>query len=179
MADNKLKLNDDKTLALLLRTPSLGPQPDISGLTIGNTFISWYYLRPAPQHGGPCQKCLQLFFLPPSSHRRIRDVLDIRTAATIVQDLVISRLDKWNSLLYGLPSTLINRPQRVQNAAAKVVARAGRREHITLVRFQLHWLSVQYRITLKILLLTHTVRCIVWPLHISPSCRPRIDHLGH
>ena len=40
MADNKLKLNDEKMIVLFLRAPSLGPQPNISGLTIGNTFVS-------------------------------------------------------------------------------------------------------------------------------------------
>ena len=72
----------------------------------------------------------------------IRDVLEIKTAATIVQALVVSLLDYSNSLLYEPPSTLINRLQRVQNAAARVVARAGGREYTIPVLFRLHWLPV-------------------------------------
>ena len=57
MADHKLKFNDEKTILLFLRAPSLGPQPNISGLTIGNNSISCSAfarnlnrssLRPAP-----------------------------------------------------------------------------------------------------------------------------------
>ena len=49
----------------------------------------------------------------------------------IVQPLDISRLDNCNSLLCGLPAILIKSLQRVQNAAARVIAKAGRRDHIT------------------------------------------------
>ena len=163
MADNKLKLNDEKTTVLFLRAPSLGPQPNISGLTIGNVSISCS--ASAPNSGAIFDQhhsmevhvrniCCSVFY---HLHHisRIRDVLDINTAATVVQALVISRLDYSNSLLYGLPSTLINRLQRVQNETARVVVQAGGREHITPVLFRLHWLPVQYRITFKVLLLTY------------------------
>ena len=92
-----------------------------------------------------------------------------RQAATVVQALAISRLDYCNSLLYGLPSTLINRLQRVQNAAARMVARAGGREHITPVLFRLHWLPVRYRITFKILLLT--LHCLI-PAYLTALLAP-------
>ena len=117
---------------------------------------------------------------------RIRDVLDIKTAATVVQALVISRLDYCNSLLYGLPSTLINWLQQVQNAAARVVARPGGWEHITLVLFRLHWLPVQYRITFKILLLTYRalhglapsyVTALLAPCRLSRALRSGQQHL--
>ena len=61
-------------------------------------------------------------------------------------------MDSDNITIYhghGLSPTLINRLQRVQNAATGVVARAGRREHITPMLFHLHWLPVQHRITFK------------------------------
>ena len=117
MADNKLKprtflkfllkLNDEKTIVLFLRAPSLGPQPNISGLTIGNTFIS---CSASARHLGAIfdqhlsmeahvrNVCSSAFY---HLHHisRMRDVLDIKTAATIVQALVISRLDYCNSLL--------------------------------------------------------------------------------
>ena len=103
---------------------------------------------------------------------RIRNVLDIKTAATVVQALVISHLDYCNSLMYGMPSTLISRLQRVQNAAAGVVALAGGQEHITPVLFRLHWLPVQYRITFKILLLTYCALHGLTPAYLSASLSP-------
>ena len=71
----------------------------------------------------------------------IRRVLDMKTTVIIVQALVISRLDYCNL--------------RVQNAAARVIAKAGRRDHISPILFKLHWLPVEFRIKYKILLLTY------------------------
>ena len=88
MADNKLKLNDDKTLALLLTAPSLGPQPDISGLTIGNTSISCSASAHNVgaifgQHlsmGAHVRSVCSSAFYHPHHIGRIHDVLDIKAA---------------------------------------------------------------------------------------------------
>ena len=58
------------------------------------------------------------------------------------------------SLLYGLPDTLLCKLQRVQNAAARLITRTQRRDHITPVLMELHWLPVEQRLTYKILLYT-------------------------
>ena len=65
----------------------------------------------------------------------IRRVLDMKTTVIIVQALVISRLDYCNSLLCGLPAIFIKRLQRVQNAAARVIAKADRRDTELLVPY--------------------------------------------
>ena len=43
----------------------------------------------------------------------------------------------------------------VQNAAAKLVVRARKYDHVTPILIELHWLPVFYRIRFKILLLTY------------------------
>ena len=43
----------------------------------------------------------------------------------------------------------------VQNSAARILTGAGKRQHITPVLRDLHWLPVDYRIRFKLLLLTH------------------------
>ena len=48
--------------------------------------------------------------------RRIRNYLSQTSTETLVHALVPSRLDHCNSLLYGLPDSLPNKLQRVQNA---------------------------------------------------------------
>ena len=45
--------------------------------------------------------------------------------------------------------------QRIQNSAARLVTGAKRREHITSVLRNLHWLPIKKRIIYKILLLTY------------------------
>ena len=86
---------------------------------------------------------------------RIQRHLDHKTRVSIVQTLVISRLDYANSILAGLPQTLLRKLQLVQNNAARLVSRTRRREHITPVLRQLHWLPVHKRIAHKILMLVY------------------------
>ena len=69
-----------------------------------------------------------------------------------VQSFVLCRLDYCNALLYGISGGLIQRLQSVQNAAARLVTGARRRDHITSVLRQLHWLPVKQRIDFKLTL---------------------------
>ena len=86
---------------------------------------------------------------------RIRRYLTDDACRTVVQSLVTSRLDYANVLLHGLPNTIISRLQRVQNTAARIIARIPRCEHITPVLKQLHWLPVEKRLQYKVLLHTY------------------------
>ena len=67
---------------------------------------------------------------------------------------VSSRSDYCNSLLCGRPQAQIDKIQRVQNAAARLIFKQSKFSHITPVLFQLHWLPIKYRIEFKILLFT-------------------------
>ena len=62
---------------------------------------------------------------------------------TLVQALVTSKLDSFNSLYSGLTVCQIMKLQRVQNAAARLVLGIPRCEHITLGLKSLHWLPVE------------------------------------
>lgn len=86
--------------------------------------------------------------------RNIRPSLTIEIAKTIVQALVISRIDYCNALLYGLPQCHINKIQRVMNIAARLIFKAPRDASITDLLKKLHWLKVEDRIKFKILTLT-------------------------
>ena len=69
----------------------------------------------------------------------------------IINALVTSHLDYGNALLYGIQARLINKLQIVQNAAARVIEKLRKHDHITEVRKNLHWLPVKARIEYKIL----------------------------
>jgi len=73
------------------------------------------------------------------------------TCKHLVQALIIYRLDYDNALLYNIPLSLTNCLQRVQNCAARLVTHTRKREHITQVLFQLHWLPVRFRSLYNIL----------------------------
>ena len=95
--------------------------------------------------------------------RHIRPVLDRSVANTIACSIVTSRLDYCNSLLYGTSAANIAKLQHVQNTLARIVTGATRKDHITLVLHDLHWLPVKKRIAYKVALITHKV------LHRQPQ----------
>ena len=84
----------------------------------------------------------------------IRKHLSRNSTETLIHAFVSSRLDYCNSLLYGLPQAQIDKIQRVQNAAARLIFKQLKFSHITPVLYQLHWLAIKYRIEFKILLFT-------------------------
>ena len=85
----------------------------------------------------------------------IRSYLSVTTTARLVCAFIISRLDYCNSVLSGLSSEQLSRLQRVQNCAARLVLRKGKRDHITPLLSQLHWLPVKYRIQYKLAVLAY------------------------
>ena len=86
---------------------------------------------------------------------RIRNLLTFDATAQLIHGLITRRLDFCNSILYNLPNKQIEILQRIQNQAARMLKRIPRRNHITPVLRELHWLRIHDRIIFKILLLTH------------------------
>ena len=89
---------------------------------------------------------------------RIRQYLTTDTTKTLVQALVTSRLDYANSSLYDLPTVALQRLQKTQNHAARLITRTRKRDHISPVLRELHWLTIEKRITFKMMTLTH--KCV-------------------
>ena len=85
----------------------------------------------------------------------MRSSLTVETCKTLVQGLVISHLDYANAILAGLPNCELNKLQRVQNIAAKLILKKTKRDSATECRKQLHWLPIKARIEFKILVLVY------------------------
>ena len=85
----------------------------------------------------------------------IRKYLSSNSTEILVHAFVSSKLDRCNSLLYGLPNYQIKKLQHVQNAAARLITLSRKHEHITSILLNLHWLPINYRIMFKILLITY------------------------
>ena len=58
-------------------------------------------------------------------------------------------------MLYGISDYNINRLQRIQNSAARIVTNTRKYDHMTPILQKLHWLPVRQRIHFKILLITY------------------------
>ena len=85
-----------------------------------------------------------------SAYYHLRQIRPTVQSLTSVQAFNSGHLDYCNSLLYGMADSLFQRLQSVQNAAARLITRTGRREHITPVLKELHWLPVRRRVDFKL-----------------------------
>ena len=112
-------------------------------------------------------------------HFHLRNISKIRKYLTkdsteiLIHALVSSKLDHCNSLLYGLPAYRIQKLQRLQNTAARIVTLSRKYDHITPVLVSLHWLPVYYRVIFKILLLVYKGIHNLAPLYISELVRAK------
>ncbi len=86
--------------------------------------------------------------------RRIRKYLTCEATETLVHSFIFSHIDYCNALLYDLPQYQIQKLQRIQNMAAKLIFQQPKFSHNTPLLIQLHWLPVKFRIRFKLLILT-------------------------
>ena len=72
-----------------------------------------------------------------------------------MKTFIISRIDYCNSLLYGISEESLDKLQRVQNAAARLIFGLRKYDNISKYLIKLHWLPVRWRIKYKIALITY------------------------
>ena len=146
MIKNKLKINDSKTEFIVFRSPQA--KQDLSGLSVsvGDSVIA------------QSSKVRDLGVISTHFHLRnigrIRHLLSYDACAQLIHALISIRLDYCNSLLYNLPKGSIERLQKIQNQAARILTKTPRCDHISEVLVSLHWLKIEQRIIYKILILT-------------------------
>ncbi|WP_419602699.1 hypothetical protein, partial [Thiolapillus sp.] len=140
MTHNKLKLNDDKTEALITparRISNCLPLPD--SLTVGNSTVCFsqsakYLGVTLDMHLTMTAHVVNLIRTANFELRRINSIrhyLSVQATKTLVSAFVLSRLDYCNSLLSGCPQYLLNRLQKVQNNAARLILKASKTDYIT------------------------------------------------
>ncbi|XP_015778772.1 PREDICTED: uncharacterized protein LOC107356669 [Acropora digitifera] len=163
MTKDSLKINDDKTEVILIGTKAQFKKVKIDNLAVGDYKIvpsteaiknlGCWFDNNFTMNAQVTKTCKAGFFY---LHNicRIRKFLTQEITEKLIHAFVTSRLDYCNSLLYGLPSNLLAKLQRVQNAAARLIHRAPRFCHITPLLVDLHWLDIKSRIDFKIILLT-------------------------
>ncbi len=98
--------------------------------------------------------------------RHIRKYLTDSAVKTLIQCTVISRIDYCNSILNGLPVKTLKKLQLAQNAAARLISGTPRREHISPVLQQLHWLPVTKRCQFKLLVMVFKALHGIMPIYI-------------
>ena len=163
MDANRLKLNDEKTEYIMFGSRhmlqrSATDQISINGIDIERSEEVKYLgafldaqLTLKKQITMKCRSAMNGLRLI----RQIRHHLSDDACHVIVLGLVISHLDYANALYINLPSTEINKLQRIQNFAAKLITNKGKFESASSALKQLHWLPIRQRIEQKVLTLVY------------------------
>ena len=163
MIKNKLKINDSKTEFIIFQSPLLKQNLSDLSVSVGDMHVSPssrvrdlcvvfdQYLTFHDHISGICRSTH--FHL--RSIGSIRNLLTFDATAQLIHALITTRLDFCNNILYNLLNNKIERLQRTQNQAARMLKRIPRRNHITPILRELHWLKIHDIIIWKILLLTH------------------------
>lgn len=164
MAKNKLKPNDEKTEFLVLCSPTRNVYnfDDVS-LKVGSSLISpsskaknlGVIFDSGMTFHNHISKVVSTGFYHLRSIASIKKYLPTNSLSPLVHAFITSRLDFCNSIFYGIPSGDIQRLQKLQNQAARLLTNSRRRNHITPILKQLHWLPVEHRIRFKILTHAH------------------------
>ncbi|XP_072044960.1 uncharacterized protein [Amphiura filiformis] len=176
---NKLQLNDSKTEVVHIASPFTLTDP-ISAISIGqsdilpsnqvrNLGVTFDHHLSLKAH---VNKLCQAASLAIRSIGQIRKYLDQESTEKLVHAYVTSRLDYCNCLLYGLPDKLISKLQRLQNSAARLVTGAKKRDHISQVIRDLHWLPIKKRIIFKLLLIIYKALNNAAPNYITELLKP-------
>ena len=156
MIANKLQLNDNKTEAMVILSNRMSvhsPLPSVIhigdadvpfassvknlGVTLDSNLSMSQYIS------NTCKAA----YIQIGQKGSIRHLLTTQAAQPL---LVLSRLDYCNSLLLCCPQYLLDKLQKVQNAAARLVCKAKKSDHIHPILETLRWLPVTHRIQYKI-----------------------------
>ena len=105
--------------------------------------------------------------------QKLRSHLDEDTAKTVVQALILSKLDYCNSALVGSASYQLDKLQRVQNMACRVVSNLGKYDHVSSEMKRFHWLKIREHITYKIAILVFKCRCGNAPGYLQDLIKTR------
>jgi len=158
MKSNMLKLNEDKTEVILFQGNIPLPTEQIQ-IRIGDALliptlkvknlgvIMDQHINMDQQVNNICKTCnFQM-----RNISRIRKYLTTPATKTIICANVLSRLDYANAMLCGASKNNIKKLQRTQNTAARIITKTQRKDHITPILRELHWLPISQQIQYKLM----------------------------
>ena len=174
MTENRLKLNSEKTEFILIGTRQQLKKMEYNSIRIGDDTVM---AKPCIRNLGiwmdselkmvdHVHHIQRVCYMNLRELRSIRKYLTVNATRSLVQAMVMSHLDYGNSLLYGINDGLLDKLQKVQNSAARLVLGLRKYDHIEQGRRNLHWLPVRYRILFKIAAITYKVLSTNQPAYL-------------
>ncbi len=175
MYQNKLKLNDDKTVFM-----AIGNKPQLDKLVFDSVIVGDSYIDSVDSTmnlGAGFDSGMTMKFhvnkLCISGYYHLRNISRIKRCLShdalekLIHALISSRIDYCNSLLIGVPKYTLHKVQLLQNSAARLLSGTRKFDHITPILQSLHWLPVECRIDFKVLLMTFKALHGKAPVYLS------------
>ena len=171
-----LKLNASKSQVIVFT-----PEPQSDKLLVQRVFLSDGSILPVSSKAMNLGVLLDsnLSFSPHidmvigGCYRLLRDISSIRKflstddLKSLVNSIVVARIDNCNALYTGLTVHNISRLQRLQNSGARVIFGSRRRDHVSGLLKKLHWLTIRERIIFKVLCLIYKCLHGLAPSYLS------------
>ncbi len=174
MTSNFLLLNSDKTEILLIGPKNstqnlLDYNLQLDGCTVTSSTVKnlGVILDSNLSFENHISNVTKTAFFHLRNISKLRNMLSVSDAEKLVHAFMTSRLDYCNALLGGCPASSINKLQIVQNAAARVLTRSRKYDHITPILQSLHWLPIKFCISYKILLLAYKALNDLAPAYLT------------
>ena len=160
-----LKINPDKTEIIIFHPKTLKDNVIIKGTFVGDQCIRFstevknvgVWLDEQLNLNSHVNKIVSHCYKLLKDIGRVRNVISDKHSEMLVHAVTSSRIDYCNSLFYNMPRENLYKLQKVQNAAARLVTRKGKRESISSTLTGLHWLNVDSRIIFKMILIVYKV----------------------
>ena len=181
MAQNYLKLNDDKTEFIVIGSPSNLKKVVTEHILVGGHKIPkseqvrniGAIFDSSATMEAQVVKTAQTAWYHLHAISKIRAYLTTEQACCVVHAYVTSRLDQNNSLLSGVSETkILAKLRKVQNAAAKLILGGKKQDHATPLLKKLHWLPVPQRILFKTALLVYKTLQGDGPAYLRELLKP-------
>ena len=160
MGDSKLKMNDDKAELMAIGTRSKLSQviPNLAPMAISGCDVPFsqsvrnlgFCLDETLSMDAHIKYLCRILFCRLRRIGKIRSFLSTDATNKLAVSLILSRLDYCDSLLAGIPDNKLNKLQRIQNHAARLVLLKSRHASTPGLLRTLHWLPVKARIQYKI-----------------------------
>ena len=94
-------------------------------------------------------------------------VTSIDATKTLLSAFGLPKLDYCNSLFYGSPMYMLERLQKVQNSAARLIVQCCKQNHISPLLMSLHWLPINAHIEYKLSVICHSFFLGLSPIYLS------------
>ena len=159
MTANKLKLNDEKTEVILCNPKKY--DVDVSEIKVGNDIVK--FTESAKNLGVYFDEDLSMdthfvniskaVYLEIRRLKQMSKFVSESSLKTLAASFILSRFDYCNALFKNLKKSQLDKLQKLQNFAARVILGKSLYDHITPCLVQLHWLPIKFRVDYKIGLL--------------------------